>query len=105
MELLTAEEIKTIGQWSIAFQIFAIILTVLLIGAAIAAYRWKKKSVVYMRLTFLAAAILPALAFARESFYQFDDTQLSSADSISICTVDSCFSDDCSGRKAFGYAV
>ena len=80
----------------------------------------RKKRVVYIRLTFLAAAILPALAFAanmqgnlflnekdwtRESFYQFDDTQLSSADSISICTVDSCFSDDCSGRKAFGYAV
>ena len=43
MELLTAEEIKTIGQWSIALQVFAIILTVLLIGAAIAAYRWKKK--------------------------------------------------------------
>jgi len=64
MELLTAEEIKTIGQWSIALQVFAIILTVLLIGAAIAAYRWKKKSVVYIRLTFLAAAILPALAFA-----------------------------------------
>ena len=35
MELLTAEEIKTIGQWSIALQVFAIILTVLLIGAAI----------------------------------------------------------------------
>lgn len=64
MELLTAEEIKTIGQWSIAFQIFAVVLAVLLIGAAIAAYKWKKKSVVYMRLTFLAAAILPALAFA-----------------------------------------
>ena len=64
MELLTAEEIKTIGQWSIALQVFAIILTVLLIGAAIAAYRWKKKSVVYIRLTFLVAAILPALAFA-----------------------------------------
>ena len=44
-------------------QVFAVILTVLLIGAAIAAYKWKKKSVVYMRLTFLAAAILPALAF------------------------------------------
>ena len=42
----------------------AVVLAVLLIGAAIAAYKWKKKSVVYMRLTFLAAAILPALAFA-----------------------------------------
>ena len=41
MELLTAEEIKTIGQWSIAFQIFAVVLAVLLIGAAIAAYKWK----------------------------------------------------------------
>lgn len=63
MELLTSGEIKSIGKWILTLQIFAVILTVLLIVAAVVAYRWKKKSVMYVKITFLAAAALPVLAF------------------------------------------
>lgn len=63
MELLTSGEIKSIGKWILTLQIFAVILTVLLIVAAVVAYRWKKKSVMYVKITFLAAAVLPVLAF------------------------------------------
>lgn len=63
MGLLTSGELKNIGRWILALQIFAGILTVFLIVAVVAVYRWKKKSAAYVRITFLAAAVLPVLAF------------------------------------------
>lgn len=63
MELLTAAEIGRISQWIKGFQVTAIILTVLLLVAVAAAYRWKKKSALYVRITFLLSAILPIMVF------------------------------------------
>lgn len=63
MELLKAAEIERISQWIMGFQVAAVILTILLLVAAVAAYKWKKKSAVYVRITFLVSAILPIMAF------------------------------------------
>ena len=68
MELLKASEIERIDQWITGFQVAAVILTVLLLVAAVAAYKWKKKSAVYVRITFLVSAILPIMAFVGSFF-------------------------------------
>lgn len=55
MELLSAAETKTLGNWIIGIQVLSVISTILLVAAAAAAYRWKKKSVWYVRISFLVS--------------------------------------------------
>ena len=68
MELLKDSEIERIGQWIMGFQVAAVIMTVLLLVGAVAAYKRKKKSAVYVRITFLVSAILPIMAFVGSFF-------------------------------------
>lgn len=64
MEYLNQEEIGRVLLWGKVSQGMAVLLVVLLSVAAVLAYKWKKKSTAYVKLTFLAATILPAMMFA-----------------------------------------
>ncbi len=64
MNLLTSSEIEKIMRWSMVMQILATITVVFLLVAAVVSYRWKKKSVWYVRTCFLFACVLPLIAFA-----------------------------------------